>query len=109
MSRPSLAQKRTQESVQQESVEFAGTCGESATATQSRFHPAFRNEADGRVEVARMPNGQPAAMHLISALPESWAAKLDDDGHVVELIEGIVAGFVRDGRFYTREEAAAAT
>ena len=104
MSRP-----LTQESVQRESIEYAGTCGESATAKKSRFLPAFRNDSDGSVELARMPNGQPAAMHLISELPSSWACKLDDQGKVIELIEEIVAGFVRDGRFYTREEAAAAS
>ena len=69
--------------------------------------PAFRNEADGRVELARLADGRPAPMHLISALPQEWAVRCDGRGNVLELVEDIIAGFLRDGRFYTREEAAA--
>ena len=46
-------------------------------------------------------------MHLIAALPKTWASRCDDRGNVLELIDSVVAGFVKNGRFYTREEAAA--
>ena len=111
MSRPvsqrsETTQITTQRSLVEESARFVGSCGDSATATQHHFLPAFCNRADGRVELAKLPNGQNAPMHLICALPEAWASKCDSDGTVVELIDGIVAGFVRNGHFYTREEAA---
>lgn len=102
MSRPN-----TQEFVHKQSIPYLGTCGESATACEQRFVPAFRNHTDGQVELARLPNGKPAAMHLICGLPHAWARKLDDAGSVVELIDTVEAGFVRNGRFYTRAEAAA--
>lgn len=103
MSRPN-----DQLAVHAESDPYIGSCGESATACKHKFLPAFRNETDGRVELARMSNGNPAAMHLISALPKEWAERCDESGNVLELIEGIVAGFVRDRQFYTREQAAKA-
>lgn len=103
MSRPN-----NQLAVRTESDAYIGTCGESATARQHKFLPAFRNERDGRVELARLSNGRPAPMHLISALPQEWAVRCDERGNVLELIEEVVAGFFRDDRFYTREEAASA-
>ena len=102
MSRPN-----DQFTVRAESDAYRGTCGESATACQHKFRPAFRNEADGRVELARLPNGNPAPMHLISALPREWALRCDEQGGVLQLVETVIAGFLREGRFYTRDEAAA--
>jgi hypothetical protein len=47
-------------------------------------------------------------MHVISCLPDEWAAERDAAGEIVRLKDSVIAGFVRDGRFYTREEAATA-
>ncbi len=102
-----MSRHRNQLAVTQESTPYQGTCGESAVACQHQFVPAFCNRADGRVELARLPNGKPAPMHLIAALPKTWASRCDERGNVLELIDSIVAGFVKNGRFYTREEAAA--
>lgn len=104
MSRPN-----NQFAVSEASEMYIGTCGESATACTRKFVPAFRNNADGRVERARFPNGKPAPMHLIAALPKEWAVRCDIDGNVLEIGEDIEAGFLRDGCFYTREEAAQET
>jgi len=93
--------------LRQQSLAFAGTCGESRLAGGRGFLPAFCDPATGRVELARMANGQPATMHLITHLPAEWAENRDPAGRVLALRPGIVAGFVRDGRFFTREEAAA--
>ena len=99
---------RTQTQVTHASDKYRGTTGKSATACQCRFIPAFRCEQDGRIEWARLANGQPAAMHLIAWLPKTWASQLDGSGCILRLIDGITAGFCRDGQFYTRDEAAAA-
>lgn len=99
---------QTQQQVKRASDAYIGTCGESRTAGRSRFVPAFRSEHDGRVELARLPDGRPAPMHLIIALPREWAVRVDAEGGVLQLIDGITAGFCRDGKFYTRDEAARA-
>lgn len=95
----------TQNEVKRASDPFLGTCGESATARQHRFIPAFRCERSGRVELARFLNGKIATMHLIIALPREWASKIDGNGGVVRLKSGITAGFWRDATFFTRAEA----
>ena len=94
--------------VRSASQAFRGTCGESLEAVRHRFLPAFIDLKDGRVELARLADGQPAPMHLICHLPLEWAVQCDAQGHVIELKDSIEAGFVRDGRYFSREEAAAA-
>ena len=87
---------------------YLGTCGESIEATRCQFLPAFIDREDGRVELARMVDGRLAPMHLICHLPVEWALQCDAQGHVIELKETIEAGFVREGRYFTRAQAAAA-
>ena len=96
-----------QSAVKAASQPYLGTCGESIEATRCQFLPAFIDREDGRVELARMANGEPAPMHLICHLPVEWALQRDARGRVIELKETIEAGFVRKGRYFTREEAAA--
>ena len=45
-------------------------------------------------------------LHLLVGLPEEWVTGRDENGHIVAVRDTIVAGFVRDEVFYTREEAA---
>ena len=90
-----------------ENKEFAGTPGVSENNRDMNFYPAFLNKRDGRVEVARTQNGNAAPCHLIDWLPAEWAKAVDMKGRVQSLKSEIIAGFVKDGVFYTREEVAA--
>jgi len=92
----------------EETVAFRGTAGESKHARAAGFIPAFQDPSTGRVEIARLADGTPAVTHLISFLPDDWAVDRDGQGNISAILPGIVAGFVRDGLFYTRQEAAAA-
>ena len=96
----------THEQLRDENETFAGTGGVSHNNCRARFVPAFRDAATGRVERARMADGAPAPMHLFCCLPEEWVAERDPNGEIVALIDSVTAGFLRDGEFYTREEAA---
>lgn len=96
----------TDERLRRENLAFAGTRGVSANNWAFGFVPAFRDTDTGRVEIARLANGRPAPMHIIEGLPTDWAAARVD-GRVCALKASIVAGFLRNGVFYTREEAAA--
>jgi hypothetical protein len=49
-----------------------------------------------------------APIHLLCGLPAEWVVSRDAAGGVSAVKPSIVAGFLRDGRFYTREEAARA-
>lgn len=89
-----------------ENAVFAGTGGVSANNRHAGFIPAFREPASGRIEIARYGNGQPAPMHLLCGLPEEWVVERNSAGEVVAILDSIVAGFLHDATFYTREEAA---
>jgi len=89
-----------------ENLAFDGTKGVSKNNRADGFRPAFRNVKTGQVELARFENGKPAPIHLIAGLPKEWAATRDKDGAIASLCSGIISGFVRDGIFYSREEAA---
>lgn len=92
--------------LQQENRQFKGTTGVAHANRNANFFPAFRDEETGRVECARFRNGEPAPMHLICGLPEDWAIGHDEYGSICRVKASIVAGFVRKGHFYTRQEAA---
>lgn len=96
----------TQDKLRGENHLYAGTGGVSEHNREARFVPAFREDGSGRVELARTADGELATMHLFCGLPEAWVAERGEDGQVTALIDGVTAGFVRDGVFYSREEAA---
>ncbi|MEQ8483877.1 MAG: AMP-binding protein [Pseudomonadales bacterium] len=98
----------TRGQLHRDNLAFAGTGGVSAGNRCARFHPAFRDAATGQVERARFADGSAAPMHVLDGLPDAWVAERDVHGNPCTLRPGIVAGFVRDGVFYTREQAAAA-
>lgn len=101
-----MAPPLTRNRIRRENLAFAGTGGVSAENRCHRFAPAFRDNATGKVELSRYANGNLAPMHLIDGLPEEWIWARDERGHPAALKPSVVAGFVRDGRFYTREQAA---
>lgn len=107
---PTSAETRpvTDRRLRADNLAFAGTAGVSEHARKARFMPAFKDLATGRVEIARFTPGHPAPMHVLSCLPDEWAAERDADGAITVLKPSVIAGFVRDDVFYTREEAAAA-
>jgi hypothetical protein len=92
--------------LQMENLAFGGTAGVSRNNRTSGFTPAFLDKKTGLIEIAKLKNGQPSPMHIISWLPRKWASRLAADGTVECLKPGIIAGFVRDGVFYTREQTA---
>lgn len=95
-----------QQEICQQNRDYEGTAGVSKNNRRAGFLPAFRDDATGRVELARMADGSAATMHVITWLPPEWAETRDTEGGVVQLRDSIICGFVRDGTFYTRDEVA---
>ncbi len=91
--------------LQKQNLQFKNTDGVSANNHTKGFLPAFRDEETGRVELARFRDGSPAPMHLICGLPRDWALEFDETGGVITIKLSVTAGFCRDGRFFTRDEA----
>ncbi|HSV81650.1 MAG TPA: hypothetical protein VLK85_20845 [Ramlibacter sp.] len=90
-----------------ENVCYAGTPGCSADNRVHGFRPAFLDRDTGRVYPSAFADGRPAPVHVLDGLPPELVLARAADGRVSVVTDGVVSGFVRDGRFHTREEALA--
>ncbi len=84
---------------------FSGTLGVSKNNRGRGFLPAFHDTYSGVSVLSRFTNGQPAPVHILDGLPRPWITSFDENGAVATVREGVIAGFIRAGRFYTRDEA----
>lgn len=98
----------TETRLREENRVFVGTGGVSEANRCHGFVPAFYDLASGRAEIARFADGRPAPMHLLEGLPEEWIVQRDAAGGVSAIKSTVIAGFIRDDYFYTRDQAAAA-
>jgi hypothetical protein len=96
----------THEQITEENDRYHNTGGTSERNRSWGFFPAFRDEDSGRTELSRFKSGLPAPVHVIDGAPEEWVVERDTSGNVMALKASVIAGFLREGRFYTREEAA---
>jgi hypothetical protein len=87
---------------------FRGTGGVSRENRSRGFSPAFRDSCTGGVHLSRFANGAIAPVHILDRLPDELVLSRNASGRVVEVQPSVVAGFVREGRFYTREDASKA-
>ena len=85
---------------------YKGTKGVSQRNHKDGFEPAFRDRASGTVYRSCFADGRPAPMHLLEGLPRHLAVSRDRSGKITGVKGCVEAGFVRDGAFYTRDEAA---
>jgi hypothetical protein len=88
-----------------ENVHYLGTAGRSVGNRRQGFRPAFFDNDTGLVHPSRFADGRPAPVHVIDGLPPALVVARTSAGRVLEVKAGVVSGFVRDERFYTREEA----
>jgi hypothetical protein len=87
---------------------YRGTGGCSEENGDCGFRPAFRDDDSGIIYRARFLDGRLAPFHLLDGLPDEVVVTRTETGRVIAVKGSLVSGFVRLGRFYTRDEAAAA-
>lgn len=92
--------------LKRQNLAFEDTPGVSANNAASGYVPAFRDSATGEVCLSRNIGGGIAPIHLLDGLPDSWVVKRTRAGRVAGIKSSVVAGFVRDEQFFTREEVA---
>lgn len=85
---------------------YRGGGGVSAGNRGHGFRPAFLDQVTGIVYPSCFANGCAAPVHVLDGLPEKLVVKRQQQGRVTAVRDGIIAGFLRDGVFYTREQAA---
>ena len=101
-----MNQNMTHEKLRKENQVFAGTGGVSQGNRSSGFIPGFCDTETGAVQISRFKNGSPAPMHLLEGLPDEWVSERDLSGRVASLKASVIAGFLYQNSFYTREQAA---
>ncbi len=75
-----------------ENLAFAGSGGVSRNNASLGMAPGFLDIRTGRIHRSRYADGSPAPVHLLEGLRE--------------IREYLIAGFIYEERFYTREQAA---
>lgn len=102
-----MARSLTVNQLVRENRSFRGTGGVSANNRCAGFRPAFLDRATGSIYISRNPDGSVAVFHRLDGLPDDVVATRDGSGRIIALKGSMIAGFERDGRFYSRDEAAA--
>ncbi len=98
----------TPRKLESENARFEGSGGVSAENRDIGFRPAFLDTRTRTIHLSRFGDGRPAPFHLLDGLPDELVLARHACGRVAKVRASVVSGFVRDGRFFTREEAAAA-
>lgn len=92
--------------LQRENDCYRGTGGVSQGNRSCGFRPAFFDGDTAAVYLSRFADGQPAPFHLLDGLPDEVVLSRNPTGRVAAVKQTLVSGFVLDGCFYTREQAA---
>jgi hypothetical protein len=93
--------------LRQQNRTYAGTGGVSMGNRSHGFAPAFYDTQSHVAVISRYANGNPAPVHILDGVPAEWVVNRDEHGKVRTVKNSVIAGFIRFGRFYTREQAAA--
>jgi hypothetical protein len=96
----------TSNDIVQQSLAYRGTGGVSAENRAYGFRPAFFDRNSGRIHLSRDADGKPATYHLFDGLPLECIVARDNEGKPCAVSASVVVGFVREGYFFTREQAA---
>ena len=96
----------TVKALRHQNLAFLGTTGISQENQQHGFAPGFYDRATGLIYISRHADGRPASVHILDGLPDELVVARTHSGQVAAIKGTVVAGFVLDGQFYTREQAA---
>lgn len=83
---------------------YRRTGGVSRENKERGFLPAFRDETTGTAYLSRFADGRVAPLHVLDGLPSELVTDRDPTGRVRAVKDSVVAGFVRNGQFYTRKQ-----
>ena len=96
----------TKRMLNRENERYCGIGGISQENRAYGFRPAFLDTETGEVYPSCFTDGRPAPCHILDGLPQAVVAVRAPSGRVMAVKSSVVSGFVRGGRFYTREQAA---
>jgi len=68
------------------------------------FLPAFLDVKTRETHLSAYQDGEPAVIHMLDGLPGHWISEWGTDGRAIALKSSVIAGFMRNSRFYTINE-----
>lgn len=98
----------TEDLLRRQNADHANTGGRSEGNRGLGFRPAFFDFATQTLYLSRFADGRIAPFHLLDGLPEDVIVDRTPAGRVVAAKATLIAGFERQGYFYTRSAAARA-
>ena len=98
----------TEQLLRRQNADHAGTGGRSDGNRGLGFRPAFFDFDTQTIYLSRFADGRLAPFHLLDGLPEDVVVDRTPSGRVVAAKASLVAGFERQGYFFTRTAAARA-
>ncbi len=101
-----MAEWLTIDFLRQQDRDFRGQGGVSQENRSQGFAAAFLDMETGAVYPSCFVDGRPAPMHLLDGLPDNLIVSRQAAGRVTAVKSTVVAGFLRQGHFFTREQAA---
>ncbi|MCP5158478.1 MAG: hypothetical protein H6975_03515 [Gammaproteobacteria bacterium] len=101
-----MAQTLTLNTLAADNRFFSGTGGVSQENQHCGFLPGFLDQDTGVVYLSRWADGRLAPFHALDGLPDHLVLARGSTGRVMAVKASVIAGFVRGGCFYTREQAA---
>ncbi len=101
-----MAQIMTRGTLKTQNQVFASTRGVSRKNRGLGFVPGFLDQETGFVYASCNADGSPAPIHRMDGLPDEVVLMRTPAGRVVVVKGSLIAGFIRNGHFYTREQAA---
>ncbi len=88
-----------------ESKRYQGTGGSSQGNDTFGFIPAFCDTSNNTVYLSRLADGQLARVHVLDGMPEHLVVSRENN-RVTAVLKSVIAGFVLNEAFFTRDEAA---
>jgi hypothetical protein len=101
-----MAQSMTRKNIETQNRFFVGTGGISSENRSLGFVPGFFDQDTGLIYRSCTAEGVPAPVHLIEGLPHEVVLARNPEGRVCAVKGTLIAGFILDGCFYTREQVA---
>jgi len=92
--------------LRREAQRFRGTGAISAENGGLGFRPAFFDAQTSQAYLSRFADGRPAPCHMLDGLPDEIVLSRNATGGVSSLRPTVISGFLFEGRFYSREDAA---
>ena len=100
------SQALTTQVLGRENQRFKDSAGVSGKNREWGFKPAFFDTQNGGIYISRFADGRPASVHVLDGLPPQLVIARTENGHVRSIKASVISGFVRNGQFYTRDQAA---